>query len=98
MQFDLHLFMALSRDQYDVARLRQLAGELNGAFSVRLDGEFRSAVSLAQTTERVMDDAQWVFAAWVVRGEHHKVASLRRRFTHHRTLGPVAIAAATEQG
>jgi hypothetical protein len=56
-----------------------------------------TSVHAANPDQRIVHDGQRIFRARVVAGQHDEIAILRRRLPHQRTLGAVAVAAASEQ-
>ena len=73
-----------------------LMAKRNGFTAVDLDGVFHSG--LLQTNHRIVDDGAWIFASGIVGSEHDEIATAAGRLAHQRTLGAVAITAATEYG
>ena len=65
-----------------------------------VDDRHHLGVSLARLGFRpetdLLDDAQRVLAARVVRRDHHHVAQTRRHHAHQRTFGAIAVAPGTE--
>ena len=44
----------------------------------------------------IIDDGQRIFTARIVGSQHHEIAAPARGFAHQRTLGAIAVAAASE--
>ena len=64
--------------------------------AVGLDGKARPG--LAQPQQCLLDDRHGIFAARIVRGEHHEVASLSGGAPHLWPLAAVAVSAASKDG
>ena len=93
---DLHLLVSLAGEQHDVSGARFADGQRNRFAAVDFDGVFHAG--LLQTHQRVVDDGARIFAARIVGSEHDEIAASSRGLAHQRTLGAIAIAAATEHG
>ena len=91
---DLHLLVAFAREQHDVAGARFRDRQRNRFAAVDFHAVFHAGP--LQAHQRVIDDGPRIFAARIVGSEHDEIAASPRRLAHQRTLGAIAIAAATE--
>src|ERR1700682_3524389 len=73
-------FMALARQEHDIAGTRLIERDFNGALPIGLHQEFRFGA--LYTDNRVVDDEQWILAARIVRSKHDDVARTPRRLSH----------------
>src|SRR6185437_7393074 len=93
---DLYLFMSLSGEQDDVARLCGADRALDSSSAVLFDDEW--CIGLADAGDDLLDDRGRALAARVVAGDDDEVAGFRSRQAHLLTLGAVAVAATAEEG
>src|SRR6266699_2895132 len=92
---NLIILMALSGQQHDVSVSGFLHGHADRLFPVRLDQIF--AGGFLQPHNDIADDFQRVLAAGIVARKNRQVAQPAGDFPHHRPLGSVFFAAASEE-
>src|SRR5271166_3480798 len=92
----LMLLVALAGDKDDVTGLGLVDGQLDCFQAVRLQRV--ACPGALQSRQGVVHDGDGIFAARIVTGQDHEVASLSRRLAHQGPLGAVTITAASEDG
>src|SRR5439155_4721679 len=91
----LHLLVALTRQQHNIARSGLLNCRLHRLSAIRLHMVRRAGA--LQTGECVVDNPQRIFTSGIVRSKHDEITTPSCRFTHEGTLGAVAVTAATKK-
>src|SRR5579884_3799019 len=92
---DLHLLVALACQQYDVFRLRMFQRNRDGHATVGFG--YIICLHLIESNLRFFDNCLWIFAAWVIGRQHHKIASFACGTSHQWTLLAIAIPAAAKK-
>ena len=94
--------MPLAGNQHDIAVTRAGDGLLDGFGAVDHCAHVGRAVgggfARRDAAADLFDDGRGIFAARIVRRDHHDVAQARRHHAHQRTLRAVAIAATPKDG
>src|SRR5512146_2810560 len=90
----LSLLVSFTGNQHDVPGLCLSEGLRDCLSPVRLEDIGRTRP--LQTQQSIIHDRQRIFTPWIIRGEYHKITAIAGSLAHQRTLGPVAIAAASE--